>query len=386
MITVADILSLPAFEHVELAAPCENAGEREVVNVGIVDCPPDYNGYTNYFSKELILTNLGFAYNNEELAERSLLALIERNVSAIAVKRVYRAPVSERVLKASTEKGVPVYLNDGAYYERVAYEALNLIERDRADADHAQAIEGLLNDHDGEQVRRVLYDIAGATGASIQCFALAPKERDAVSLYAACNTIDAALSAVQREYPLVDAVRTCRYHNVILAFVSYAEAGTPEAHEARLRCEDLIALEGTLSCGESDSVQLTEGDLAVRQAMAALEHASLGSERLICWRDMGFAAFAHAARTDRLFTTASTSYRQALIDYDKIHGTEILRTIESLLQHRGDIKETSEALYQHPNTVRYRLRKAKAILGCAEMSDREFIQLMFLAFLPTFRL
>ena len=48
LVTVADIIALPAFKNVELAAPCEGAERREVRNVGILDCPPDYNEYSVY--------------------------------------------------------------------------------------------------------------------------------------------------------------------------------------------------------------------------------------------------------------------------------------------------------------------------------------------------
>lgn len=37
MITVADILALPAFERIDLVAPIEDAGEHRVYNVGILD-------------------------------------------------------------------------------------------------------------------------------------------------------------------------------------------------------------------------------------------------------------------------------------------------------------------------------------------------------------
>ena len=153
MITVDDILALPAFETVELAAPCPGAGEREVSNVGILDCPPDYNNYNVYGPRELIVTNLGFAYANPLLAEQSLLAMIKRNVAAIAVKTVYQAPVSEVVRTASTEAGVPVFIYDGAYHERVAYESLDLIQRDRAAADKSRAVDGLLALRGGAAVR-----------------------------------------------------------------------------------------------------------------------------------------------------------------------------------------------------------------------------------------
>ena len=60
MITVADILALPAFEQVQAITRCAGAGAREGRNVGILDCAPDQdNGYLAYIPGEFIVTNLG---------------------------------------------------------------------------------------------------------------------------------------------------------------------------------------------------------------------------------------------------------------------------------------------------------------------------------------
>ena len=96
MITVADILALPAFEQVQPLVLCEGAELREVHNVGILDCAPDKDGgYESYIPGEFIVTNLGFAHDDPELSERSLLVLIARGVSGIALKKAYRPIVSD---------------------------------------------------------------------------------------------------------------------------------------------------------------------------------------------------------------------------------------------------------------------------------------------------
>ena len=87
VITVADILALPAFEQVQPLVLCEGAESREVHNVGILDCAPDKDGgYESYIPGEFIVTNLGFAHDDPELSERSLLVLIARGVSGLALK------------------------------------------------------------------------------------------------------------------------------------------------------------------------------------------------------------------------------------------------------------------------------------------------------------
>lgn len=180
LVTVADIIALPAFKNVELVAPCEGAERREVRNVGILDCPPDYNEYSVYVAGELILTNLGFAFGNPGMAEKSLLTMLRRDVAAIAVKTVYEPPISDAVRKESTARGVPLYLYDGAYHETVAYQSLDLLQRDRDELDKGKALDELLTAHDGDRVRTRLSALVGVTGSKLQCFAFALRAGDPV--------------------------------------------------------------------------------------------------------------------------------------------------------------------------------------------------------------
>ena len=45
------------------------------------------------------------------------------------------------------------------------------------------------------------------------------------------------------------------------------------------------------------------------------------------------------------------------------------------------MRAAAEQLHQHPNTVRYRLRRAKAVLDMPDAPDREFAFLLGLVFL-----
>ena len=79
--------------------------------------------------------------------------------------------------------------------------------------------------------------------------------------------------------------------------------------------------------------------------------------------------------------TRSEHIRALLEEYDDAHGTELAVTCASVARAYGDVRLAAEALHQHPNTVRYRLRKAKAVLGMAESPDREFAFLLGLVYL-----
>lgn len=384
MITVADIIALPAFKSIELAAPCEGAEAREVRNVGILDCPPDYNEYGTYFPGEFIVTNLGFAYDDSLLAEKSLRAMLRRGVAGIAVKRVYQAPVSESVRRESTARGVPLYIYDGGYHEMVAYQSLDLIRRDQDEQDKAQAIDELLETYDGDAVRKKLSGIAGITGSTLQCFALALRAGDTCSFYAMLDAVSSALSPARGIHQAIESLQVCCYRSRILVFVSYGAANNDEVAVAGQRCVARMCTAGDLHCGMSEAVSLSDGDLGIRQALAAADAARRRGLRTMRFSQLHVSAFAEAAREDRLFMSVSESYRSLLRDYDSAHGTELVQTAERLVRAYGDIKTVSEQMHQHPNTIRYRMRKAKAILGVSDEPDKSFVNLLGLMFLPDF--
>ncbi|HZK84267.1 MAG TPA: helix-turn-helix domain-containing protein [Desulfosporosinus sp.] len=54
--------------------------------------------------------------------------------------------------------------------------------------------------------------------------------------------------------------------------------------------------------------------------------------------------------------------------YDRENNADLMKTIETYLAHRCDVKETAKASYVHPNTLRYRLKKIQEILD-ADLND-----------------
>ena len=88
-----------------------------------------------------------------------------------------------------------------------------------------------------------------------------------------------------------------------------------------------------------------------------------------------------AAAASRLFGRTAAFHRALLEEYDAENDAELAPTAEALARAYGDVRAAAEQLHQHPNTVRYRLRKAKAVLGMPDAPDREFAFLLGLIFL-----
>ena len=107
---------------------------------------------------------------------------------------------------ASTSAGVPLYLYDGAYHEVLAYQALDLIRRDGEESDKGRLVDALLAARDSQGTRAKLYQLTGAMGATLQCLAVAPRNADECSLYAALDALAEVLRAFKADWASVDTV------------------------------------------------------------------------------------------------------------------------------------------------------------------------------------
>jgi purine catabolism regulator len=52
-----------------------------------------------------------------------------------------------------------------------------------------------------------------------------------------------------------------------------------------------------------------------------------------------------------------------LMEHDRAHGTELVKTLESYFECNGNVKKMASRLYTHYNTVIYRLRRIEGITG-----------------------
>lgn len=59
-----------------------------------------------------------------------------------------------------------------------------------------------------------------------------------------------------------------------------------------------------------------------------------------------------------------------LMTYDAAHGSDLVQTLRAWLDAFGDVSAASQALFVHPNTFRYRLRRLSEV-GELDLADPE---------------
>ena len=68
----------------------------------------------------------------------------------------------------------------------------------------------------------------------------------------------------------------------------------------------------------------------------------------------------------------------AIFNYDKVHNTELIKTLYTFLKNKFRTRQTAEALYIHINTLKYRIKKIHEIIGI-DIKDYEHLEYIFLS-------
>ena len=88
----------------------------------------------------------------------------------------------------------------------------------------------------------------------------------------------------------------------------------------------------------------------------------------------GEGAVGHAIRTRTPVLIVDGAATDARVQHPVLareHWPAVLDTVTAFLDHGGSVEGTARALFVHPNTVRYRLRRAAEITGLSVTDPRQ---------------
>lgn len=115
---------------------------------------------------------------------------------------------------------------------------------------------------------------------------------------------------------------------------------------------------GRIGIGDLHELQtlrdsLTEAQLALR----------IGAGEVIQIDQLGVLGFLAVDSDPARLRAMIDRWIGSLINYDAIHGSELVRTLSEFLRNNGAVESTARALYVHSSTLKYRLRRIQELTG-----------------------
>lgn len=116
--------------------------------------------------------------------------------------------------------------------------------------------------------------------------------------------------------------------------------------------------------------QVTQLRHAYKRAHAALYMAKMKNQSLYSFQDMGIYQLLFSIDDSALLKDMYLKVLLPLRNYDEEHNTNYEDTLYYYLRYNGSIQAIAEATYTHRNTVLYRIKKVKELLG-KDLEDTE---------------
>ncbi len=370
MLDVATLLQLDLFSNFTLCAGAPGLGHN-ISNVVVLDHEGLWDNFSDFHEGDFVLTNLFYAKDDPERIYTSFSRLMQIGVSAIAIKSIFYKELPENVLALANRKNVPIFFFQDIYIEDVILCITDYIRSSTDYSRYEQLIDTILCAvPEQDAMHELLSGMAAAPFSLVSCLYLSyRKKMDALSIQRYLNKLQIRRNSLV----YLPQISFRKYKNGILFFFFVDESGTLPPWETILRDFDVEQNQFDIGIGDC-LLPLSKLDTAIRRSIYAADSSASGH------------IFLHSSLTieNLVFPMRENSYvkeylsdLKAMIDaHETGGGTQLFDTLTGYVDSGFKIDETAALLYQHPNTIRYRIAKLKNILRLPEDSSFQFVALL----------
>jgi PucR family transcriptional regulator, proline-responsive transcriptional activator len=375
MITVFDIVTSPNFEKFQIISG-EKGIQNPVSGTGIFDWESKEDIAKTFRKGEFVITTLSIAKDDFDYANDCIKTLILHGVSAICIKEVFFRNLSEDTIQKSDILGIPIFFFSDTFVDDIVYDVRNLLASDK----------GALRSNLTPALKEALGSwyargqVPPATSTFIEeklhpylldftrCVVAFPKNNKTLTP----NMQPAKAGSDQR-------LIIIPYESGILIIFSSPNADTLSDDKVLSYIESINV--PTSACWLGASTQIKSSRQMVTNILEAFQAcASTIVQHGAEWEANSKDANAINARAIKIFqpsnvenllisncwSDSSRHYflrmNRILTSYDNEHGSDLLGTLSAYIEAHGDLVSASKMLFQHANTVRYRVAKIKSLL------------------------
>lgn len=366
MLTVMELVSFPLFRGFQLVSGYGGL-YNQITGTGIFEWESSYEIDKNFEQGEFVVTTLSLARSDIGLAESSIRMLIDKKVSAIAIKDIYFHEISEELRAYSDSSQIPIFFFSETFFDDIIYTVKNALLTSNRDFNRDEQIEFLMNScNSPEQKRRKAKEINSFLHPNlICCFASMKqgfqwqKERE-----------ELPLNPEKTVYSMI------KYRQGLLVIYSVKnllsnKIQTPGASELEGMLMNFLEnsgiKQGLEQIGVSSAVKGLENlGTIIQECIYAHESCQLNGTTELKFRESGPDQLLLPLSDSRWTKKYYDSMLSIIIEYDALHGAKLMETLLEYVNNNGDIKLTAQRLFQHSNTIRYRISKIRTLLELEE--------------------
>lgn len=377
MITVNDILELTLFKKFKVLCGREYLSNT-VTTAVIMEFESSRIQYAGYCYGYFALVSYFFASTNPDLVNGSIRCLIQKNVSAIAIKILPEEQIPQDIIQLAQENHVPILIFYDEFMEDLI---ININESMKTRAQYIiqeEKLNLILNSHKSyDEVQRVALEINPEFKKKVICASLISKESSSnLQVHTYFDSLMYHRSRLENKNSWCFVKSG---FNVVL-ICSFDKQELKELHPL-FYIREILSQNGFIPNSFYIGYDATPTDLGllkecVKKAQVAGMVCKFQNSETLSYKYIGIYKYAIAIVKDDILSTEIMKKMEILKEYDKLHESNLIKTLVSFVNNNRDYTLTSEECYQHTNTIRYRIKKAEQLLDLEESTADEEITLI----------
>ncbi len=386
MPTVANLLSKPMFKDFRIVSG-KNGLNNKVTRAGFFEWEQDTQITKSFDKGEFVLTTLASIKDDDAAINRSLKLLINNQVSAIAIKDIYFKDLPDEIKAYSNDYGVPIMFFADTYIDEILYviknETLNslytsfneivldtLISNDNLDVLEKENLLRKINPF-FHPASMICAFISNKTDTS----AISQEALDLYNDILLDNGLDIPESIDGAE--VIYSFVTYKRGILLIATINSNDRGTVDSFKE--------ALISSFTCNTA----LTDTHVGISRSITGVDDirtmlidaifantSGILDNRNIA--EISTAPFDHIIFKDRYLLGPNLYYEEMLekLSETSSQRSPLLETLITLVTCDGNVDMTAKKMYQHKNTIRYRMNKMKTVF--AADNELEFFGKLYL--------
>jgi len=323
--------------------------EKKIDALGIIEHEKKEEIAKVFREGDFVITNFYSIKDTPEDIFDIVKTLIEIKVSALAIKNLYFKKISEDVIEYANEHDFPIFIYDKEILsEEIIFDIINALKNED-DRDYITSkIYGIINSKlSANMIKKIAYEINRNF-----------KDNVIVSYITEYNDMDHVISAINNGPYRDICSKGIIFENGILVINTF--------DDDKFNINEFFAKNGIKknNCfiGESSgNLTLSKLDFGIKEAIFAAKIGVFKNIREVKFEELGIYKFILPNIENQWLRKFYFEFINKIKEYDKNHDGNLLITGKNFVKLNGDYKKTAEHMYQHHNTIRYRVSKIKEI-------------------------
>lgn len=351
-ITVKEALELETLSKAKILAG-KSGLEKLIDKVNVTECPMSRNRNRR---GEFFLSALYANKENIEDQYQTIKVLIDTGATGLCLIDKYFVDLDTSIKELADKNSFPIILiPEYIYYSDIISGIMNAIIQKRNFFLLEMMIDNLISHSENpNEVKRIAKQINKNFKNNIMAVYCKPVKTDLISKYELIRN-----SILNKDYWSI-----IRFKSGIFILLSFNDKIYIE-YELNNMLKSIKFIAGNCYIGISNVYNEIENfGTCIKEALLTVELSEKILKKEIAYhKDIGLYKIILPYKDEYAFKRFHQEITSPIIEYDKLYNSQLLETAIEYINNEGDYSKTSNKLYIHENTVRYRINKIKEILG-----------------------